>query len=152
MFCLYFIDAKQLFSKGYYITNVSPVKAARACKYFDMKLVSKDTAKWAVCFVPNRKAEFESYESNKSPVKINDFSVSRPYRSGDIVKDKGSTIDIVSDIDFKSTEFNPSSITEIMDLNEIPKDEVVTVNVKVIVITGIKKVIVLDEPCQKKPM
>lgn len=130
----------------------SPVKAARACKYFDMKLVSKDTAKWAVCFVPNRKAEFESYESNKSPVKINDFSVSRPYRSGDIVKDKGSTVDIVSDIDFKSTEFNPSSITEIMDLNEIPKDEVVTVNVKVIVITGIKKVIVLDEPCQKKPM
>ena len=42
--CLYFIDVEQLFNKGYYITNVSPVKAAGTCRYSEMKLVSKDTA------------------------------------------------------------------------------------------------------------
>ena len=92
------------------------MKAAGARKYFEMKLVSKDTAKRAVCFVPNRKAEFESYESNKIPVKINKFSVSKRYVSDDIVIDKGSTVDIVSDIDFKPKEFNKSSITKIIEI------------------------------------
>lgn len=105
MLCLYFLDAERLFKKGYYITNVSPRKAAGACKYFELKLVSNDTAKQAVYFVPNRKVEFESYESNKCSVKINNFSVSRWHGSDDTVIDKSSTVDIVSDTDFKSKEF-----------------------------------------------
>ena len=72
-------------------------------------------------------------------MKKNSFSVSRQYGSDYIVIDKGIIEDIVSDIDFKPKEFNKSSITKIIDLKEIPKDEVITVNCKVTAITGKKK-------------
>ena len=68
----------------------------------------KDTTALAVCFVPYREAEFESYENNEGPVKINYFSLSRRHGS-DIVIDKRSTVDIVSDIDFKPNVFNNQS-------------------------------------------
>ena len=61
-----------------------------------------------------------------------------------IVIDKRSVEDIVPDIDFKPKEFTKSSVTKIIDLKEIAGDE------HFISVTVIKKVIVRDEPCQKK--
>ena len=74
-------------------------------------------------------------------MKINNFSVSKQHEWIDIVTDFCSTVDIVSDINFKPKEFNKSSVIKMIDLNEIAKEELVTVKGKVIAVTEIKKLL-----------
>ena len=74
-------------------------------------------------------------------MKINNFSVSKQHEWIDIVTDFCSTVDTVSDINFKPKEFNKSSVTKMIDLNEIAKEELVTVKGKVIAVTEIKKLL-----------
>ena len=52
---------------AFFINGVSPVKTSGKYKYFDMKLVTKDSARRAVCFAVNRKNEFGEIQNNRSP-------------------------------------------------------------------------------------
>ena len=115
---------------------MSPVKTSGKYKYFDMKLVTKDSARRAVCFAVNRKIEFEEIQNNRSPVKINDFTIKNLFGSDDMLIDKHSRIEVL-----KSASFEPLHISvKIAELDNILKDEIVTVKGKLVSISGVKKV------------
>ena len=133
-----------------YVMNVSPIKTSGIHKYFDMKLVSENNARRAVCFTPSRKEEFENLQLNKSPIKISDFSISTKKGSQDVIIDRLSKIDVLKDATFTPSNIDFSGLSNICDLNVIAKDEIVSVKGKIVSISGTKKVAFRDESCEKR--
>ena len=79
---------------------MSPLKTRGKYKYFEMKLVTKDSARRAVCFAVNRKNEFEKIQNDKSTVKINDCTISNGFGSDDMLIVKLSKIEVVKNTSF----------------------------------------------------
>ena len=91
---------------------MSPVKTSGKYKYFDIKLVSKDSARRAVCFAVNRKNQFEEIQ-NKSPVKGNDYTIRDRFVSDDMVIDKRSKIEVFQNASFEPVHIDISWIVKI---------------------------------------
>ena len=125
---------------AFFINSVSPVKTSGKYKYFDMKLVTKDSARRAVCFAVNRKIEFEEIQYNRSPVKINDFTIRNLFGSDDMLIDKHSKIEVLKSASFEPLHIDIAGIVKIAELDNILKDEIVTVKGKLVSISGVKKV------------
>ena len=104
-----------------------------------MKLVTKDSARRAVCFVVKGKNEFEEIQNDKSPVKINDCTISNRFRSDDMLIDKLSKIEVLKNVSFEPVHTDISGIVKIAELDNISKDEIVTVKGKLASISGVKK-------------
>ena len=126
---------------AFFINSVSPVKTSRKCKYFDMKLVTKDSARRAVCFAVNRKNEFQEIQNNKSPVKINDYTISNRFGSDDMLVDERSKIEVLKNALFEPVHIDIAGIVKIAELDNILKDEIVSVKGKLVSISGVKKVL-----------
>ena len=126
---------------AFFINSVSPVKTSRKCKYFDMKLVTKDSARRAVCFAVNRKNEFQEIQNNKSPVKINDYTISNRFGSDDMLIDERSKIEVLKNALFEPVHIDIAEIVKIAELDNILTDEIVTVKGKLVSISGVKKVL-----------
>ena len=104
-----------------------------------MKLVTKDSARRAVCFAVNRKIEFEEIQNNRSPVKINDFTIRNLFGSDDMLIDKHSKIEVLKSASFEPLHIDIAGIVKIAELDNILKDEIVTVKGKLVSISGVKK-------------
>ena len=115
-----------------------------------MKLVTKDSARRAVCLTVNRKNEFEEIQNNKSPVKINDYTISKRFGSDDMLIDKHSKIEVLKNASFEPVHTDISGVVKIAELDNILKDEMVTVKAKLVFISGVKKVLCWEEACNKK--
>ena len=86
-----------------------------------MKLVTNDSARRAVCFAVNRKNEFEGIQNNKSPVKINDYTISNLFGSDDMLIDKHSKIEALKNASFEPVHIDISGIVKIAELDHILK-------------------------------
>ena len=135
---------------AFFINSVSPVKTSRKCKYFDMKLVTKDSARRAVCFAVNRKNEFQEIQNNKSPVKINDYTISNRFGSDDMFIDERSKIEVLKNALFEPVHIDIAGIVKIAELDNILKDEIVSVKGKLVSISGVKKVLLEKKLAIKK--
>ena len=129
---------------------MSPVKTSEKYKYFDMKLVTKDSTRRAVCFAVNRKNEFEEIQNNKSPVKINVYTISNRFGSDDMLIDKHTKKEVLKNASFEPVHIDTSGRVKIAELDNILKDEIVTVKGKLVSILGVKKVLLREEACNKK--
>ena len=129
---------------------MSPVKTSEKYKYFDMKLVTKDSTRRAVCFAVNRKNEFEEIQNNKIPVKINDCTITNRFGSDDMLIDKHSKTEFLKNASFEPVHTDIYGIVKIAELDNILKDEIVTVKGKLVSILGVKKVLFREEACNKK--
>ena len=107
-----------------------------------MQLVTKDSARGAVCFAVNRKNEFEEIQNDKSPVKINDCTISNRFRSDDMLIDKLSKIEVLKNVSSEPVHTDISGIVKIAELDNISKDEIVTVKGKLASISGVKKSVI----------
>ena len=130
--------------------NVSPIKTSGIHKYFDMKLVSENNARRVACFTPSQKQELEILQLNKSLIKISDFSISTKKGSEDVIIDRLSKIDVMKGAGFTLNNINFSGLSNIFDSSVIAKDEIVSVEGKIISISGTKKVAFRDESCGKR--
>ena len=115
-----------------------------------MKLVTKDSARRAVCFAVNRKNEFEEIQNNKSFVKINDYTISNRFGSDDVLIDEHSKIEVLKNALFEPVHIDIAGIVKIAELDNILKDEIVTVKGKLVSISRVKKVLFGEEACNKK--
>ena len=115
-----------------------------------MKLVTKNSARRAICFAVNRKNEFEEIQNNKSSVKINDYTISNRFGSDDMVIDKHSKIEVLKNASFEPVHIDIDGIVKIAELDNILKDKIVTVKGKLVSISGVKKVLFRDKACNKK--
>ena len=115
-----------------------------------MKLVTKDSARRAVCFAVNRKNEFEEIQNNKSPVKINDCTITNRFGSDDMLIDKHSKTEFLKNASFEPVHTDIYGIVKIAESDNILKDEIVTVKGKLVSILGVKKVLLREEACNKK--
>ena len=99
------------------MTNVSPVKQG---KYFDLRLVSKNDDKRAVCFTTDKRNEFQNYQEQKSPLKITNFTVSKKFRSEDFLNGKKTSVELIDKPDvFEPTILDSNSALSIAQLNKI---------------------------------
>ena len=125
---------------AFFISSLSPVKTSGKYKYFDMKLVSKDSVRRAVYFAVIRKNEFEEIQNNKSPVKINDYTISNRFGSDDMLIDKHGKIEVLKNESFEEVHIDISGIVKIVELDNNLKNEIATVKGQLVSISGVKKV------------
>ena len=132
------------------MTNVSPVKKGN---YFDMRLVSKMDTKKAVCFAVDRHEEFCAYKAQKSPVKINFFSVNKKFGNDDILLNSKSSIHIVAKVDsFVPDEHNEETILSISQLQKVSMGQIVMIKATIKSSSGVKKVSVGESSIDKKDL
>ena len=132
-----------------YVMNASPIKANGIHKYFDVKLLSENNARRAICFTPSREQEFEILQLSKSPIKISDFSVCTKKGAEGANRDRLSKIDVLKDVGFTPNNINFSGLSNICDLSVISKDKIVSVKSKIVSISRTKKIAFRDNSFEK---
>ena len=100
-----------------------------------MKLVTKDSARRAVCFAANCKNELEE--------------ISNCFGSDDMLIDKHSKMEVLQNALFEPVHIDIFGIVKIAELVNILKDEIVTVKGKLVSISRVKKVLFREEACNK---
>ena len=60
-------------------------KADKDDKVFDLKLISRNDDKRAVCFTTDKRNQFQHYQEQKSALKIKNFEISKKFGSENIL-------------------------------------------------------------------
>ena len=107
------------------MNNVSPVKQGR---YFDLRLVSKNDDKRAVCFTTDKRSQFQNYQEQKCYLKVMNFTVSKKIGSEDtLIGKKTSVVLIDKPDDFEPTTIDSNSGLSIVQLNKISSNQIISV-------------------------
>ena len=100
---------------------MSPVKQGRC---FDLRLVSENDDKRAVCFTTDKKNQFQNYQEQKSFLKITNFTVSKKFGSEDILIGRKTSVELIDKPDdFEPTILDSNPVLSIAQLNETIKPD-----------------------------
>ena len=119
------------------MTNALPGKQGR---YFDLKLISRNDDKRAVCFTTDKRNQFQHFQEQKSALKIKNFEISKKFGSENILIGKKTSVELIDKPnDFEQTVINSNSILSIKQLNKISTNQIIFVKVTVQIISSVKK-------------
>ena len=109
--------------------------------------------KRAVCFAVGRHEEFCAHQAQKSPVKINFFSVNKKFGNDDILLNSKSSINVFAKVDsFGPYEHDEETILSISQLQKIFTDQTVMIKATIKSLSGVKKLSISESSIDKKDL
>ena len=137
-----------------YVHNVSPLKKRLSSnrKFFNCTIQSKDKVICAVCFSPNKHAQFTTIEATKSPVKLDDFTYSVD-QSDDLVINRNTTATPISAGEAEFTiaeELRANAPVTIASLQRLAPEQLVDFKAQVCSVSAVKTLVSQRKRSTKK--
>ena len=136
-----------------YVTSVTSVQHNADCKFFNCQLkYGEKQYVNGVVFSPEKRHIIKKYSDEKSPVKINNYSIGNRYVSSGLVMHNKTFFKDASKPNFEPDQGKENENVSLGNLNNIAAEQLVTVKAKIINLSGVKVLPRANETLRKREM
>lgn len=121
-----------------FIHNISPIKKSKTTSYFDMDIQTKTEVVRGVCFASGKHSDFQTMSKNKSPDKLNNFTIKNNWGTPNILMNSSVQLEEAKYIDFKPRSMEATQT--ITTLSSANSGQLVTLKAKVVQLSAPKKI------------
>ena len=122
-------------------------------KYFNVNLkYGDDEYVSGLVFSTQKQQSFVGYETNKSPVKINKYTISTRYSATNVLINQKSVITETSSPAFSPDEQIENKPMEINEVHKIAPEQSITIKGKIIYISAVKKIVTDNNTLNKQEL